>query len=443
MFCKSVKMEVNITVEQSRSIRKRGDLTEAEKEMLQAAAAGDVQSALQLLNSKEVCVNCLDENGMSPLMHAAYKGQADICRLLLQHGADVNCNEHEYGYTALMFASLSGNAEITSMMLDAGAETDPVNSVGRTAAQMAAFVGQHDCVTVINNFFSRTRLEYYTRPQGVEMEPILPPKLAGPLHKIIMTTNLNPVKMVMMVKEDPLLVDEVALEKCYRVMDLLCEQCVKQQDMNEVLALKMHYISYVLQKCLAYLQECDDKLDALLRSLLKGRDGDGFPEYQEKFIQDCIQTFPYCETTLLHQLGPVEIEKSSSAFSVLTQALTGQMAFSDAEFCATCGERGADKKCSFCEMVVYCGQACQELHWFTHKEVCNTLRGQRKLQNKNPSSLCKIVKHDDEHTAVEGNCTSLLGLCLGFAELECKQFFCENYPVPSDASSGAMSGFQD
>ncbi|KAF7642629.1 hypothetical protein LDENG_00254210, partial [Lucifuga dentata] len=80
------------------------------------------------------------------------------------------------------------------MMLDAGAETNLVNSVGRTAAQMAAFVGQHDCVMVINNFFSRASLEYYTRPQGLEREPKLPPGLAGPLHKIIMTTNLNPVK---------------------------------------------------------------------------------------------------------------------------------------------------------------------------------------------------------------------------------------------------------
>lgn len=35
-----------------------------------------------------------------------------------------------------------GNAEITEMILDAGAETDLVNSVGRTAAQMAAFVGE-------------------------------------------------------------------------------------------------------------------------------------------------------------------------------------------------------------------------------------------------------------------------------------------------------------
>lgn len=45
---------------------------------------------------------------MTPLMHAAYKGKADLCCLLLQHGADVNCNQHEFGYTALMFAALSG-----------------------------------------------------------------------------------------------------------------------------------------------------------------------------------------------------------------------------------------------------------------------------------------------------------------------------------------------
>lgn len=37
-----------------------------------------------------------------------------------------------------------GKTDITSMMLDAGAETDLVNSVGRTAAQMAAFVGKTD-----------------------------------------------------------------------------------------------------------------------------------------------------------------------------------------------------------------------------------------------------------------------------------------------------------
>lgn len=43
-----------------------------------------------------------------------------------------------------------GKTDITWMMLDAGAETDVVNSVGRTAAQMAAFVGASVCGVVIH-----------------------------------------------------------------------------------------------------------------------------------------------------------------------------------------------------------------------------------------------------------------------------------------------------
>lgn len=46
-------------------------------------------------------------------------------------------------------------------------------------------------------------------------------------------------------------------------------------------------------------------------SLLKGRESDGFPVYQEKFIRECIRKFPYCDVTLLQQLvrsiAPVEI----------------------------------------------------------------------------------------------------------------------------------------
>lgn len=62
----------------------------------------------------KACSLLFCQYGMTPLMHAAYKGKADMCRLLLQHGADVNCNEHEYGYTALMFAGLSGKLTFTN-----------------------------------------------------------------------------------------------------------------------------------------------------------------------------------------------------------------------------------------------------------------------------------------------------------------------------------------
>lgn len=67
-------------------------------------------SVSQSVNQPVRCLLLCLQDGMTPLMHAAYQGRTDVCHLLLQHGADVNCNQHEYGYTALMFAALSGES---------------------------------------------------------------------------------------------------------------------------------------------------------------------------------------------------------------------------------------------------------------------------------------------------------------------------------------------
>lgn len=413
---------------------KKGELTEEEKELIRVISKGTVEEAGQLLGSKDVHVNCLDEHGMSPLMHAAYKGKADMCKLLLKHGADVNCNEHEHGYTALMFAGLSGKKDIVWMMLEAGADPDVVNSVGRTASQMAAFVGQHDCVTVINNFYPREKLDYYTKPQGLSQEPKLPVKLAGPLYKVITNTNLHPVKIVFIVKENPLLTETDALKKCSHVLDLICEKCMKQQDMNEVLAMKMHYISCILQKCSTYLQEKEDNLDALIKNLLKGREPDCFPVFQEKFIRESIRKFPYCEATLLQQLvrtiAPVEIGCDPTAFSVLTQAITGQMGFMDAEFCTTCGEKGASKRCSVCKLVMYCDQNCQKLHWFTHKKICKILKEKREKQELEDAKAMKRqekLKAQDTDTSEESTAPAE-------AAIEC------NTEIPKVSSDSSAAG---
>lgn len=62
--------------------------------------------------------------------------------------------------------------------------------------------------------------------------------------------------------------------------------------------------------------------------MLKGRASDGFPVYQEKIIRESIRKFPYCEATLqqlVRSIAPVEIGSDPTAFSVLTQAITGQV----------------------------------------------------------------------------------------------------------------------
>lgn len=197
--------------------------------------------------------------------------------------------------------------------------------------------------------------------------------------------------MVLLVKENPQLAEVGALEKSRRVMELICERCIKQQDMNEVLAMKMHFISCVLAKCASFLKDREDQLEGLVKSLLKGREGDGFPVFQEKFVRECVRKFPFSDATLLQQLvrsiAPVQIGNDPTAISILTQAITGQVGFMDAEFCTTCGEKGAEKRCSICKAVIYCDQTCQKMHWFTHKKVCKTFQEQREKQEEEAAML--------------------------------------------------------
>lgn len=80
---------------------------------------------------------------MTALQHACFKGSLEIVDLLLSVGSDVNANDHKMGYTALMFAALSGNENVILRLLNSGAKTHRTNSVGRTASQMAAFIGKY------------------------------------------------------------------------------------------------------------------------------------------------------------------------------------------------------------------------------------------------------------------------------------------------------------
>jgi ankyrin repeat protein len=62
--------------------------------------------------------------------------------------------------------SFLGNSEIVRILLEAGAKTHQTNSIGRTAAQLAAFTGQKLCVDTINNYVTLDDLKYYSIPQG-------------------------------------------------------------------------------------------------------------------------------------------------------------------------------------------------------------------------------------------------------------------------------------
>jgi ankyrin repeat protein len=137
------------------------------RRLIEFVGSGDFESARNLIEtSKSELVDFADEDGMSVLMHAVYRGDVKMCRYLLEKGVDVNRTQHTHQYTALMFAALSGSAEVTQLLLEAGAVRDKENDIGKSASQLAGFVGHHQCVSVISSFIPLCVLEPYTVPQG-------------------------------------------------------------------------------------------------------------------------------------------------------------------------------------------------------------------------------------------------------------------------------------
>ena len=132
-----------------------------------------------------------------------------ILIFIFLQGADVNACQHEHAYTALHFAALSGNAELCNLLMSHGAKLTATNSVGRTPAEMAAFVGNHSCVVTINNFIPKADIDYYIKPQGLQTEPMLPPYLAESFYKFIMQVNVNPVRIIMNLIKCPGLIENI------------------------------------------------------------------------------------------------------------------------------------------------------------------------------------------------------------------------------------------
>ncbi|GLV32553.1 uncharacterized protein CBL_00737 [Carabus blaptoides fortunei] len=364
------------------------NLTDVEKNIFEAVDKNDVAS-LKTLLAKDQKVNIFDENCMTPLQHAAYKGNKEIVQILLDQGADVNVCQHEHGYTSLHFAGLSGNAEVCHLLLLAGSKIHTLNSVGRTAAQMAAFVGNHACVAKINNFIPKSEIDYYTVPQGLQKTAALPPFIAESFHKFVMQINIHPIRIALLLQRYNGLSDHLTDLKT--VLEQMCTREMKRgAETNEVMAFKFHYFGYIVSdiiKCKERQnsmkkeetgeEKKSDFVELFARKLLKtGKDG-GL-DYMDSFLKECVREFPYRECTIFRQMVTSLASKDApAALSVINAAINGQRGFVDnVTMCHTCGEEKPSKKCSKCKAVQYCDRECQRLHWFMHKKCCARLSQQ-------------------------------------------------------------------
>lgn len=275
-------------------------------------------------------------------MFCSYGHSLNAHFIYCPQGADVNSSKHGANYTALHFAALSGNAEICLRLLLAGANPNAQNSVNRTPAQMAAFVGNHAAVACINNYIPKSEIEYFTKIQGQQTEPHLPILLLDSLHKFVIQSNVHPVRIALNLQKFGALSEHLKTVK--KVLELMTEREVqKRGEINEIMAFKYHYLSYIVGeiiKCREYFQSRKDSQEAggdsnksdfieLFAKRVLKENKMGQLEYVESTIRECVREFPFRESTVFRQVVVQLTSKDSSlpALDVIRGAINGQRGF--------------------------------------------------------------------------------------------------------------------
>ncbi len=124
--------------------------SDLDRQMVMAAAKGDMAGVRSLLNSG-VSVNSVDNNGNSALMLAVANNHKDLVNLLILRGADINVANNE-GVTALHVAIDKNKPYFVNILLYKGADVN-VASANGTTALMRAIMANNDVVfnTLVDN----------------------------------------------------------------------------------------------------------------------------------------------------------------------------------------------------------------------------------------------------------------------------------------------------
>lgn len=107
----------------------------------------------RLLLEKGADVNCQDEDGRTALSHACETGHLDVVKLLVQFNADPDVPD-AWGNSALMYAAFSGHSQVLEFLVRAfkrlGLRLNRTNNAGHSATDVASFFGHNQCVQILN-----------------------------------------------------------------------------------------------------------------------------------------------------------------------------------------------------------------------------------------------------------------------------------------------------
>ena len=333
------------------------------------------------LKSEPSVVDLRDSEGMSLLMHTSYRGNLQLTRLLIKHGASVNVMSRPAYYTPLMFAGIGNHVELCRLLLSSGAKTGLTNSIDKKAAEMASFVGNKECARIISSFFSEESF------LSIASKSLLPAPTSSHLYEILLDMNsIHPVHALIAIRQQPVLLENITV-----VMGTLGSICDNTfRDTFEEISFRSHFLM-CLFRAIQEVQAADDKnkpCDQLIKKFLRVSipvEGAYLQVGMENHLRQAIRSFPFRDMPLFQQtlvcLQTIESsdklkhDLTSPTLHVINSIIRGPLAgrTSMDPICATCGTQGASlRECTSCKSVWYCGKECQRLHWFSHKKICSS-----------------------------------------------------------------------
>ena len=119
-----------------RTSKARGKKGKAASDLLEAILAGSLDEIKRIV-SDGVDLNARADDGFTPLMLAATRGDPSVTEFLIGKGADVNAR-NKIGQTPLMIAAQGGFKDVAQQLIAAGADVRTRDNEGRNAVVWAA-----------------------------------------------------------------------------------------------------------------------------------------------------------------------------------------------------------------------------------------------------------------------------------------------------------------
>jgi ankyrin repeat protein len=133
---------------------------EGETQLFYFCVMGMTSSVVRMLEMRSIDVEAKGgEYGRTCLMEAAIDGHLDICRLLLDKGAQLEARDIN-GITPLQVAAIQGYVETVRLLCDHGADVEASDNTGWKPLHYAAFWGH---ISVVKELIEERNAEINAR----------------------------------------------------------------------------------------------------------------------------------------------------------------------------------------------------------------------------------------------------------------------------------------